>query len=54
MLSHKMTPLHPFETVDHFSFLREWQSELRLFAKGAAVGAIFGAILWLGNLLMTL
>jgi hypothetical protein len=46
-----MSPLYPINSVDHFSFIKEWVSELRLFATGAGVGALFGAVLWLGTVL---
>lgn len=51
MINHNMNSLYPIQPVDHFSFFEEWASELRLFATGAAVGGLFGAILWLGTLL---
>lgn len=51
MISHKMSPLYPIQPVDHFSFLEEWKSELRLFATGAGVGALFGVLLWLNSML---
>ena len=51
MISHKMSPLYPIQPVDHFSFLEEWKNELRLFATGAGVGAIFGLVLWLSSTL---
>ncbi|MCB0112777.1 MAG: hypothetical protein R2873_06595 [Caldilineaceae bacterium] len=54
MISHNMSPFYPVKNVDHFSFLEEWKSELRLFATGAGVGAFFGAILWLSSLTTTI
>ena len=51
MIHQKMNSLYPIQPVDHFSFFKEWANELRLFAMGAAVGGLFGAILWLGTLL---
>lgn len=51
MISHNMTPLSPIAPVDHFSFIKEWSSELRLFMKGAGAGVIFGVVLWVGMLL---
>lgn len=49
MISPKMTPYSPITPIDHFSFVKEWENELRLFLKGAGVGAIFGIILWVGT-----
>lgn len=49
MISQKMSPLYPIQSVDHFSFIEEWKNELRLFATGAGVGAFFGVVLWLSS-----